>query len=35
LQPFVERHTLAGAGVLVADKERVLDLEERFGKARK
>jgi CubicO group peptidase (beta-lactamase class C family) len=27
LRPFVERHTLAGAVILVADKERVLDLE--------
>lgn len=26
LQPFVERHTLAGAVTLVADKDRVLDL---------
>ena len=27
LQPFVERHTLAGAVVLVADPEKVLDVE--------
>ncbi len=27
LQPFVDRHTLAGAVVLVADQEKVLDVE--------
>ena len=27
LNPFVEAHTLAGAVVLVADKDRVLDVE--------
>ena len=27
LQPFVDRHTLAGAVTLVATKDRVLDLE--------
>jgi CubicO group peptidase (beta-lactamase class C family) len=27
LQPFVDNHTLAGAVVLVADKDRILDLE--------
>ena len=27
LQPFVEKHELAGAGTLVADKDKVLSLE--------